>query len=154
MIIEALASGRRVVATRVGGIPDVIRRPEQGELVEARDVPALAAALARALSTPGDAGALAAGLPELVRQRARCCATRSTAGARKWPEERRRCPEDVSRLVGTGAVSLWRARAEVLAATDGGRRVPDAPDLDDALDARGASVGGPLWHREPDAGRD
>jgi len=63
VIIEALASGRRVVATKVGGIPDVIRRPEQGELVEARDVPALAAALARALSTPGDAGALAAGLP-------------------------------------------------------------------------------------------
>lgn len=42
----------------------------------------------------------------------------------------------VRRLAGTGAVSLWHARAEVLAATDGGRRVPDAPDLDDALDAR------------------
>lgn len=63
VIIEALASGRRVVATRVGGIPDVIRRPEQGELVEARDIPALAGALARALSTPGDPQALAAGLP-------------------------------------------------------------------------------------------
>jgi hypothetical protein len=40
----------------------------------------------------------------------------------------------VRRLIGTGAVSLWHARAEVLAATDGGRRVPDAPDCEDALD--------------------
>jgi glycosyltransferase involved in cell wall biosynthesis len=63
VVIEALASGRRVVSTRVGGIPAVIRRPEQGELVEARDVPALAAALTRALAAPGDAGALADELP-------------------------------------------------------------------------------------------
>jgi hypothetical protein len=42
----------------------------------------------------------------------------------------------VRRLIGNGAVSLWRAREEVLAATDRGRRVPVAPDLDDALDAR------------------
>jgi len=40
------------------------------------------------------------------------------------------------RLFGTGVVSLWRARAEVLAATDGGRRVPDAPDVDDAIDPK------------------
>jgi glycosyltransferase involved in cell wall biosynthesis len=63
VVIEALASGRRVVSTRVGGIPAVIRRPEQGELVEARDIPALAGALTRALSTPTDARALAADLP-------------------------------------------------------------------------------------------
>ena len=62
-VIEALASGRRVVSTRVGGIPDVIRRPEQGELVEPRDIPALAAALTRALATPTDSRALAADLP-------------------------------------------------------------------------------------------
>jgi len=42
----------------------------------------------------------------------------------------------VRRLIGNGAVSLWCARAEVLAMTDGGRRVPNAPDLDDALDPR------------------
>jgi glycosyltransferase involved in cell wall biosynthesis len=63
VVIEALASGRRVVATRVGGIPDVIRNAGQGELVEARDVPALANALARALTVPTDSAALAAGLP-------------------------------------------------------------------------------------------
>jgi hypothetical protein len=42
----------------------------------------------------------------------------------------------MSRLFGTGALGLWRARGEVLAATDGGRLVPDAPDLDDAIDPK------------------
>ncbi|HUH05905.1 MAG TPA: glycosyltransferase, partial [Kofleriaceae bacterium] len=49
-VLEALACGRRVVATRVGGVPDVVDAPELGELVEARDPPALAAALGRAAS--------------------------------------------------------------------------------------------------------
>jgi glycosyltransferase involved in cell wall biosynthesis len=48
VLLEAFASGRRVVATRVGGIPDVVDSPELGTLVEARDVPALADALAQA----------------------------------------------------------------------------------------------------------
>ncbi|HXU65423.1 MAG TPA: glycosyltransferase family 4 protein [Polyangia bacterium] len=54
VLLEALASGRRVVATRVGGIPDVVSDPKLGELVEARDVPALAEALARAAHAPYD----------------------------------------------------------------------------------------------------
>jgi glycosyltransferase involved in cell wall biosynthesis len=40
--IEALASGRPVVATRVGGVPDVVRDGEDGFLVEAGDVEAMA----------------------------------------------------------------------------------------------------------------
>ena len=82
VVIEALASGRRVVATRVGGIPDVIRKPEQGELVEARDIPALAGALTRALGTPADSRALAAESPELVRQRTPAARHARDAGAR------------------------------------------------------------------------
>jgi glycosyltransferase involved in cell wall biosynthesis len=45
VLLEALASGRRVIATRVGGIPDIVHRPELGVLVPVGDVPALAAAL-------------------------------------------------------------------------------------------------------------
>ena len=45
VLLEALACGRRVVATRVGGIPDIVHRPELGVLVPVGDVPALAAAL-------------------------------------------------------------------------------------------------------------
>lgn len=47
VLLEALACGRRVVATTVGGIPDVIGSPALGELVPPRDAAALAAAIAR-----------------------------------------------------------------------------------------------------------
>jgi teichuronic acid biosynthesis glycosyltransferase TuaC len=60
VLLEALACGRRVVATRVGGIPDVVHRPELGALVHVGDVDALAAALEEALFTPYDAAAVAA----------------------------------------------------------------------------------------------
>ncbi|AUX40025.1 glycosyl transferase [Sorangium cellulosum] len=48
VVLEALASGRRVVATRVGGIPDVLTSPELGELVTPGDLPELAEAMRRA----------------------------------------------------------------------------------------------------------
>ena len=50
--IEALAAGRPVVATRVGGVPDVVREGEDGYLVEAGDVDALADRLARLAADP------------------------------------------------------------------------------------------------------
>jgi glycosyltransferase involved in cell wall biosynthesis len=45
--IESLAAGRPVVATRVGGVPDVVRDGEDGYLVDAGAVDQLADALAR-----------------------------------------------------------------------------------------------------------
>jgi len=48
VVVEALACGRRVVATRVGAIPELIHDPLLGELVPARNVKALADALERA----------------------------------------------------------------------------------------------------------
>ena len=44
--IEALAGGRPVVATRVGGVPDVVRDGVDGFLVEPGDVDAMADRLA------------------------------------------------------------------------------------------------------------
>jgi glycosyltransferase involved in cell wall biosynthesis len=50
--IEALAAGRPVVATRVGGVPDVVRDGEDGFLVDTGDVDMLADRLARLAEDP------------------------------------------------------------------------------------------------------
>jgi glycosyltransferase involved in cell wall biosynthesis len=50
--IEALAAGRPVVATRVGGVPDVVRDGEDGFLVDAGDVDTLAERLAQLAGDP------------------------------------------------------------------------------------------------------
>lgn len=50
--IEALAAGRPVVATRVGGLPDVVSEGEDGFLVEVGDVEGVAAALERLARDP------------------------------------------------------------------------------------------------------
>lgn len=54
VVLEALSSGRRVVASRVGGIPDVLHSPELGELIPPGDREALTAALLRAAQHPYD----------------------------------------------------------------------------------------------------
>jgi glycosyltransferase involved in cell wall biosynthesis len=59
VVLEALASGRRVVATRVGGIPDVVQG-QLGELVAPRDIAGLADALVRVLETPYEPAEIAA----------------------------------------------------------------------------------------------
>jgi glycosyltransferase involved in cell wall biosynthesis len=50
--IEALAAERPVVATRVGGIPDVVTEGESGYLLEVGDVDGIAAALERLARDP------------------------------------------------------------------------------------------------------
>jgi len=50
--IEALAAGRPVVATRVGGVPDVVRDGKDGFLVETGDTAALADRLAQLARDP------------------------------------------------------------------------------------------------------
>lgn len=54
VVLEALACGRRVVATAVGGVPDVLADPRLGALAPPRDPAAFGAALATALTTPYD----------------------------------------------------------------------------------------------------
>ena len=52
-LIEAMAAGRAAVATRVGGIPDVVVSDDVGRLVPAQDPDSLGAALAELASDPG-----------------------------------------------------------------------------------------------------
>lgn len=58
VVIEALASGRAVVATNVGGIPELVNE-NNGILMPPRDTPALIAALETALARPWDDQAIA-----------------------------------------------------------------------------------------------
>lgn len=54
VVLEALASGRRVVATSVGGVPDLITSAKLGTLVPPGDPDAMAAAIVDALRSPYD----------------------------------------------------------------------------------------------------
>ncbi|MCM0083372.1 glycosyltransferase [Geomonas sp. Red32] len=69
VVIEALACGTPVVASRVGGIPDLVPEPECGVLV-----------------TPGDEVALAAGLEEALRTRWNRSAISRHGSSNSWSE--------------------------------------------------------------------
>ena len=63
VVLEALACGRRVVASTVGGIPDVVRSPDLGTLVAPRDIEALARALTATVAAPYTPETIAAASP-------------------------------------------------------------------------------------------
>jgi glycosyltransferase involved in cell wall biosynthesis len=65
-LLEAMAAGKAVVATRVGGVPELIRGGREGLLVQAGDAEGLARALRRLLRSDG----LRRRLGEAARKRA------------------------------------------------------------------------------------
>jgi glycosyltransferase involved in cell wall biosynthesis len=60
VLLEAMAAGLPVVATRVGGVPEIVNDGESALLVAPRDARAMAAALERVLTDEACARALAA----------------------------------------------------------------------------------------------
>lgn len=65
--MEAMATGRPVIAARIGGLPEIVADGETGLLVPPEDADALRAAMARLIADP----ALAARMGEAGRQRVR-----------------------------------------------------------------------------------
>jgi glycosyltransferase involved in cell wall biosynthesis len=61
VVREALACGTPVIASRVGGVPELITSDDIGVLVEPGDVDGLARSLAAALRRPWNRPAIAAG---------------------------------------------------------------------------------------------
>jgi glycogen synthase len=72
-LIEAMAAGLPVVATRVGGTADLVHHGVNGLLVAPRDPAALAAAISQILADPAAAAQMSA-------------AARRTAAAYAWPD--------------------------------------------------------------------
>ena len=72
VLIEGMAAGLPVIASRVGGIPALVEDDVNGLLVPPGDAAALAAAISRVLAEPGTAARLAA-------------AARQTAQRYTWP---------------------------------------------------------------------
>jgi glycosyltransferase involved in cell wall biosynthesis len=58
-LLEAMAAGKPVIATAVGGLPEVVEHEKTGLLIPPRDAGALAAALTRLLADPAWARQLA-----------------------------------------------------------------------------------------------
>jgi glycosyltransferase involved in cell wall biosynthesis len=69
VLLEAMAARVPVVATAVGGIPEIVTNEESALLVPAGDPPALVGALLRVLSGPDDANTRAARAHKLIVER-------------------------------------------------------------------------------------
>jgi glycosyltransferase involved in cell wall biosynthesis len=64
--VQAFATGRPVIASAVGGVPEIVKHGETGWLVPAADPTALADALAKVMTEPAAVAQVAAGARRLA----------------------------------------------------------------------------------------
>jgi glycosyltransferase involved in cell wall biosynthesis len=105
-LMEAMGSGLAVVATRVGGIPELVSEGVTGKLVARGDVPALARAIQELVEDP-------AGRDRMGIQ------ARAAAEARFGKE---RMASDLERIYGSGPGDEREMGVEAVASALGGRR--------------------------------
>jgi glycosyltransferase involved in cell wall biosynthesis len=67
-LIEAMAAGKPVVATRTGAVPDIVEDGRSGVLVQPEDAASLAAGIARLLNDPAAAARMGQGAQARVRE--------------------------------------------------------------------------------------
>ncbi len=67
VVLEAMAAGVPVIASNIGGLPELVRDGETGVLVPPRDAHALANSIEMLYSDPSRARALGAHAQEIVR---------------------------------------------------------------------------------------
>lgn len=148
-ILEAMAARRPVIATRVGGTPQIVEDGRTGFLVPPRDPDAIAERLGQLLADPrlrvrlGDAGrerierrhsmaAMVGGYAEIYRE----CYWRERVAPQHLSSESRRARwARVARRCGLGAVA-WRLASAKLSLLRFGTVLP----VPDALSAENASV--------------
>ena len=81
VVLEAMAAGVPVVATRAGGVADVVRNGETGFLVETGDVDGVAAAMCRILDDPEEATRMAEAGRDLALEERSCDAIAGRLGS-------------------------------------------------------------------------
>ncbi|MCU0561200.1 MAG: glycosyltransferase family 4 protein [Desulfobacterales bacterium] len=116
VLVEAMAAGRPIVASRAGGIPDLVRHGENGLLVP-----------------PGDEAALAAGIALLLRDRG--------LAQRMGERGRRRCHEFGLPAMIAGLEALYRGllAPPTEEASEPGRTAPPRPTAPRAGGLRGGT---------------
>jgi glycosyltransferase involved in cell wall biosynthesis len=72
VVLEAMAAGIPVIATAVGGVPDVVRHGETGFLLPPGDEAGIAAGMIRVLDAPEEAARMAAAAHRLMVEERTC----------------------------------------------------------------------------------
>jgi glycosyltransferase involved in cell wall biosynthesis len=108
VVLEAIAAGRPVVASRVGGIPDMVVDGENGYLVPPGDADALRGALARLLADP----ALRARMASMSLQHAQQFRKEVVVQAFEDVYEGVLCPASIASAGGVTRDLAWQPRVE------------------------------------------